>query len=92
MVCAGCECLTAHTEAVQGVPQPVQGQESTPACQRALACVSLPRAGDTMGKELLQELNTTESTYSFPFRLPAGQGDSAHFKGFKGTLSRENHV
>lgn len=51
-VCAGCERLTANLEAVRGASQPVQGQKSNPACQQALACVTLPRASDAAGKEL----------------------------------------
>lgn len=39
-------------------------------------------------------MQPAESTYCsyFPPRLPAGQGDRAHLKGFKGVLSRENQV
>lgn len=52
-------------------------------------CVTLPRAGDTAGRE--QPAKSTYCSY-FPPRLPAGQGDRAHLKGFKEVLSRENHV
>lgn len=64
--------------------QPVQGQESAPACQQALACVTLPRAGDTAGKELPQEPNTTKSLTVSLLGLLLGRETGLTLKGLKG--------
>lgn len=69
--------------------QPGRGTGQT---QRVSEPSCVTRAGDTAGTELPSA--TSQVTYCsyFPPRLPAGQGDRAHLKGFKGALSRENHV